>query len=140
METLLPTQKPVAMLFRLKKKLKEHKIIVAIILFILFFKLAGFHFSEAYFIGRNIPFEKINTMKDYFWKYTDGYHDGYHVGDFLEFGEYYEVKKDTLYSLYKGRHPEAKVIKLVHRAFISYELTIQSFDGQKNSYYIGKLR
>jgi hypothetical protein len=116
--------------------MKKIVIITAIIILLplLIFWLGNFHFSKHYLIGRDIPFEKISKLKVDDWKDAGGY--GITGRDFLEFGEdWYEIKNDTLYF---GEQPVAKVISLVNRCFIDYELTIQSFDGQKTGFYVSK--
>ena len=113
--------------------MKKKTIIAAIILLpVLIFCLGGFHFSDHYIIGQDIPFEKISKIHCGFWKYSGGYG----TEDFLEFnGNYCKIKNDTLYI---NEKPEAKVIGLVHRCIIGdYKLTIQSFDGQKG-FYVSK--
>ena len=116
--------------------MKKTVIIITTIIFllVLIFCSGNFHFSKHYFIGRNIPFEKINKLKVDDWKEAGGY--GITGRDFLEFGEdWYKIKNDTLYF---GKQPVAKVISLVHRCFIDYELTIQSFDEQQIGSYVSK--
>jgi hypothetical protein len=116
--------------------MKKQLIIITIILLpILIFGLGKFHFSEHYFIGRDIPFKRISKLNVGFWKDTGGY--DITGRDFLEFGENgcSKIENDTLYVAGK---PVAKVISLVSRCFIDYELTIQSFDGQKTGSYVSK--
>ena len=117
-------------------KKKNIIIITVILLPILIFWLGGFHFSKHYVIGRNVPFKKANQIR--LWKDAGG---SIITGvDFFDLpknccNEKWEVKKDTLYF---AKKPVAKVISIVHRGFIDYELTIQSFDGQKTGSYISK--
>ena len=111
--------------------MKKTLIIIAIIVLLplSIFWFGNFHFSNHYFIGRDIPFEKISKLNVDFWKYSDEYH----VTDFFDNNM---IKNDTLYIA--GR-PEAKVIKIVHRYFLNdYILTIQSFDGQETGSYVSK--
>jgi hypothetical protein len=114
--------------------MRKRIIIIAIIILLpfLIFWAGRFHFSEFYFIGRDIPFERINRL-NVDWKYSGG--DRITGQDFLEFDDYWTIKKDTLYM---GEQPVAKVISLVKRCFIDYELKIQSFDKQETGYYVSK--
>jgi len=118
--------------------MKKKNIIITIIILlpILIFWLGRFHFSKHYVIGRNVPFQKANQIS--LWKDAGG---AIIIGiDFFDLpkscrNEKWEIKKDTLYFAEK---PVAKITSLVHRCFIDYELTIQSFDGQKIGSYISK--
>jgi len=117
-------------------KKKNITIAIIILLPVLIFWLVGFHFSKHYIIGRNVPFEKASQIR--LWKDAGG--STITGVDFFDLpkscrSEKWEVKKDTLYFAEK---PVAKITGLVHRSFIDYELTIQSFDGQKKGSYISK--
>jgi hypothetical protein len=100
---------------------------------VLIFWLGRFHFSKEYLIGRNISFEKTSKIDCDFWKEAGGY--SITGRDCLKFDGDCKIKDDTLYF---GEKPIAKVISLVQRCFIDYELTIQSFDKQKTDFYVSK--
>ena len=112
---------------------KRNIIITTILLPFLIFWLGSFHFSKTYLIGRDIPFKCIRILNVDFWKALDGY--GITGRDFLERDGDWGIKNDTLYI--EGK-PTAKVISLVSRCFMDYELTIQSFDGEKIGSYVSK--
>lgn len=105
-----------------------------IVMQVLIFWVGGFHFSKSYLIGRNIPPEKIERINCDFWK--ENGNDRVLEYDFLEFDKTAcLIEGDTLYI---GGKPAAKAVSLVHRCFIDYELTIQSFDGLKTGSYVSK--
>lgn len=114
---------------------KKIYIILAIILTpILIFWLGGFHFSKYYLIGRDVPFRRLHKIKCDDWKAMEAYAITGPVYDGFS-GKECKIANDTLF-IYG--EPVGRPVSLVHRCFIDYELTIQSFDGTKTGSWVSK--
>jgi hypothetical protein len=109
-------------------------VIISIVLTpVLVFIIGGFHFSNTYLFGRDIDVNRANEIGCGSWKYKSGYIADIKV-DFIELNNSTNIiKNDTLYI---GSRPVAVAVRLVHRCFSDYELTLRSLDGRKIEYRI----